>query len=80
MILTGWTPTFSMGFLLIGCICLRGGLTPLTSITSPVLPLGLAGAGCLRGSVGRSEADECCFTGGAPLRAGGGVIGGMRRG
>jgi hypothetical protein len=47
-----------------------GGFTPVTSITSPVRPLGLGGGGCLLGSVGLS--DELGFW---SLRAGGGVIG-----
>lgn len=78
-LLTGCTPTLSTVFLLDVCMTFGGGFTPLTSISSPVLPRGLGGGGCLRGSVGLSEAFACCLVCGAAFRIGGGVIGGMRR-
>lgn len=54
----------------------KGGLTPLTLITSPVLLRGLGGGGRRRGSVGLSDG-----SGLVARRAVGGVIGrGTRRG
>ncbi|KAJ8935892.1 hypothetical protein NQ318_016225 [Aromia moschata] len=81
-LLTGCAPPFS------GCLAaaaaaaeappgLMGGLTPLTFMISPVLPLGRGGGGCLRGSVGLSDGLGRLTT----FLAGGGVMGrGMRLG